>query len=67
MPENNASMPKRVGRPRRFTREEIDHMREMYYCKTENWTTGAIARLFRTSTAMVNKAIDGKLKAKDES
>lgn len=42
-------------------------MRELYYRKTENWTTGAIARLFRTTTAMVNKAIDGKLKAKDES
>lgn len=54
------------GRPLKHTRAEIDHMRDLYYRKDENWSIPAIARFFRTSTATVNKAIEGKLKASDE-
>jgi hypothetical protein len=54
------------GRPPKHTREEIDHMRDLYYNKKEKWTIPDIARFFRTSTATVNKAIEGKLKASDE-
>lgn len=56
----------RRGRPRKHTREEIDHMRELYYRKEENWSVGDIARFFRTTTALVNKAINGELKAIDD-
>lgn len=54
------------GRPRKHTRAEIDHMRDLYYRKDENWSIGDIARFFRTSPALVNKAVDGTLKGKDD-
>ena len=57
---------KRRGRPPKHTRAEIDHMRELYYRKDENWSIGDIARFFRTSPALVNKAVDGTLKGKDD-
>jgi hypothetical protein len=54
------------GRKPKFTQEEIDHMKELYHRKEgTRWGIGDIARLYRTTSATVNRAIDGKLPAKD--
>jgi hypothetical protein len=54
------------GRARKHTRAEIEHMRDLYFRKDENWSIGDIARFFRTSSSLVNKAVDGTLKGKDD-
>jgi hypothetical protein len=55
---------KKPGRPRRFTRAEIEHIQELY--RKPGNSAPLLGRLFRCSAGTILRAVDGKMKANDD-
>ena len=55
-----------MGRKPKFTRSEIDEMREKYFCTNPTMTAKLVGIRCRVSAGTVLRAAQGKLRARDE-